>query len=86
MYCDFHAPYIVYTVAYTVATLPFKSLRSVFINSYFYSARMRLIHLNSNRSKVTQDSYNVTEVPLHGNFELRPLGATMGNASSVTRA
>ncbi len=25
-------------------------------------------------------------VPLHGNFELRPLGATMGNASSVTRA
>ncbi len=25
-------------------------------------------------------------VPLHGNFELRPLGDTMGNASSVTRA
>ncbi len=24
--------------------------------------------------------------PLHGNFELHPLGATMGNASSVTRA
>ncbi len=25
-------------------------------------------------------------IPLHGNFELRPLGDTMGNASSVTRA
>ncbi len=29
---------------------------------------------------------NETHFPLHGNFELRPLGATMGNASSVTRA
>ncbi len=28
----------------------------------------------------------VMNVPLHGNFELRPLGVAMGNAVSVTCA
>ncbi len=26
-----------------------------------------------------------TRLPLHGNFELRPIGVTIGNAVSVTR-
>ncbi len=29
--------------------------------------------------------FQINDVPLHGNFELRPLGVAMGNALSVTR-
>ncbi len=38
-----------------------------------------------NSAKTSQVTY-VTMVPRVGNETLRPLGATMGNASSVTRA
>ncbi len=37
------------------------------------------------RHIVTEVTVSVTDVPLHGNFELRPLGVAMGNAFSVTR-
>ncbi len=47
-----------------------------------------ICHLFSRQlpSENTQTLTEDIKVPLHGNFELRPLGATMGNASSVTRA
>ncbi len=52
---------------------------------YFFSSLVTLDLASSTKNITSQVTY-VTMVPRVGNETLRPLGDTMGNASSVTRA